>query len=165
MISSGNDPERSGGSAADAPRRPGRTVWLVRTPSRTHRVIYIMGLILLAAVLGYALLRHFAPGFAAAPGWPLPCSFYTALHFPCPGCGGTRALKVLADGDLLQSFLYHPLIPLGAAGAVIFLVSQTAGRISRGRLRMLTFNDAYIYAILAVLLLQWIIKLITGWTP
>ena len=45
------------------------------------------------------------------------------------------------------------------------MISQAIGRISRGRIRMLTFNDAYIYALLAVILLQWIVKLITGWTP
>ena len=45
------------------------------------------------------------------------------------------------------------------------MLSQTLGRLARGRLRMLSFNDMYIYALLAVILLQWIIKILTGWRP
>lgn len=142
-----------------------RRIWLVRRPTRTDNAVYIAGMILLAAGLGYILLRHFDPSAADRLDWPLPCAFYTFLHVPCLGCGGTRALKALADGRLGQSFLYHPLIPAAAFGALIWMSSQTFGRISRGRLRMLTFNDAYIYLLLAILLLQWIVKLITGWTP
>ena len=45
------------------------------------------------------------------------------------------------------------------------MISQTAGRLSRGKIRMLTFNDGMIYALLFIILLQWIVKLIIGWTP
>ena len=45
------------------------------------------------------------------------------------------------------------------------MLSQTLGRITRGKVRMLTFSDMYIYALLAVILLQWIVKLLTGWRP
>ena len=38
-------------------------------------------------------------------------------------------------------------------------------RLSRGRIRMLTFTDVYIYALLGVILLQWVFKLLTGWRP
>lgn len=41
----------------------------------------------------------------------MPCLFYTATGFYCPGCGGTRAFRALLEGHLVQSFLLHPLVP------------------------------------------------------
>lgn len=45
-----------------------------------------------------------------------PCFFPTVWHLYCPGCGGTRAVNLLLDGNLLGSVLANPtpvcLIPL-----------------------------------------------------
>ncbi|MGI6054510.1 MAG: DUF2752 domain-containing protein [Clostridium sp.] len=40
----------------------------------------------------------------------MPCLFYTATGFYCPGCGGTRAFRAFLEGHLVQSFLLHPLV-------------------------------------------------------
>ena len=164
MISSGNDPDRQA-KEESAPRRGRRPALLSRKPSRTDNVLYIAGWILFAAGLGFVLLQNLAPETAAKFRWPLPCAFYSLLHIPCLGCGATRALRALAQGRLLESLSWHPAVAFFAAEAAVFMLSQTVGRISRGKIRMLTFNDIYIFALLAVLLLQWIVKLITGWTP
>ena len=119
----------------------------------------------LASGLACVLFQAAAPEAAARLHWPLPCPFDSLLHIPCLGCGATRALRALASGKIAESFLLHPAVPFFAAEVLVFMSSQMAGRISRGRIRMLTFHDAYIYALLAVLLLQWIIKLLTGWRP
>ena len=111
------------------------------------------------------LLQALAPATAAKLHWPFPCPFDSLLHIPCLGCGATRALRALAGGRLWESFLWHPAVPLFTAEAAAFMLSQTLGRLARGRLRMLSFNDMYIYALLAVILLQWIIKILTGWRP
>ncbi len=163
MISSGNDPdgrqERSG--TARKAKRP----VLCRKPSRTDNALYIAGWILLAAGLGFMLLQAFAPETAAKLHWPLPCAFDSLLHIPCLGCGATRALSALMHGDLPESLRWHPAVAFFAAETATFMLSQTLGRLSRGKVRMLTFNDVYIYALLAVILLQWIVKLLTGWRP
>jgi len=38
-----------------------------------------------------------------------PCLFHEVSGLPCPGCGMTRALAALLQGDLARSFALHPL--------------------------------------------------------
>lgn len=54
------------------------------------------------------------------------CPIALATGVPCPGCGMTRALAKLADGDLESALEYHPLVFLIAveltfAGVWFFL--------------------------------------------
>ena len=165
MISSGNDGNGRQKAGTDAPRRARRRPLLCRKPSRTDNALYIAGWILLALGLCFMLLQAFAPETAAKLHWPLPCAFDSLLHIPCLGCGATRALSALMHGELLESLRWHPAVAFFAAEAAVFMLSQTLGRLSRSKVRMLTVNDVYIYALLAVILLQWIVKLLTGWRP
>ena len=165
MISYGNDPDGRQTLPQGAPRNGRRTVWLAEKPSRTDDPLFILGLTLFAAGLGFMLLQALAPATAAKLHWPFPCPFDSLLHIPCLGCGATRALRALAGGRLRESFLWHPAVPFFAVLAAAFMISQTAGRVSRGKIRMLTFSDVYVYALLAVILLQWIIKILIGWRP
>ena len=164
MRSCGTEPGATHKQLNAAPKRKAAAL-LTRKPSRTDNALYAAGWIILAAGLACVLFQAAAPETAARLRWPLPCPFDSLLHIPCLGCGATRSLRALASGRLAESFLLHPAVPFFAAEVLIFMASQTAGRISRGRIRMLTYSDAYIYALLAVLLLQWIIKLLTGWRP
>ena len=38
------------------------------------------------------------------------CMWDKVFGIYCPGCGGTRAIDALLQGDFLHSFLYHPFI-------------------------------------------------------
>ena len=43
------------------------------------------------------------------------CPFLSFLHFPCPGCGMTRAFVSLLRGDPARAFSYNPrfiLVPI-----------------------------------------------------
>lgn len=42
------------------------------------------------------------------------CNMLELLHIYCPSCGGTRAFKALCDLDILNSFRYNPIVPIGA---------------------------------------------------
>jgi hypothetical protein len=71
---------------------------------------------------------------AVASGWmvaALPvvlglqhCPVAALLHRPCPGCGVTRALELLAAGHAGASMRMHPLA-LPALAAVVLLASST----------------------------------------
>ena len=52
-------------------------------------VLFLIGLILLAAGLALVLLQAFVPEEAQRLHWPFPCAFYSVLHIPCLGCGAT----------------------------------------------------------------------------
>ena len=43
-------------------------------------------------------------------GQGFPCLFHFFTGFYCPGCGGTRAVRLLLKGDLAGSFQYHPFV-------------------------------------------------------
>lgn len=68
----------------------------------------------LASLAGLAGGVVFAAAAPAGDG-PVLCLFRRALALPCPGCGMTRALGHLANGDLAMAAALHPLAPLVAA--------------------------------------------------
>ena len=48
------------------------------------------------------------------------CVIATLCHVPCPGCGMTRALRLLAAGQVRASLQMHPLaVPVLLAGAML----------------------------------------------
>jgi hypothetical protein len=44
-----------------------------------------------------------------------PCAFATVFGVPCPGCGSTRAVRALLEGDVHGAVLIHPVAPFTAA--------------------------------------------------
>lgn len=40
------------------------------------------------------------------------CFIQATVGFPCPGCGSTRAVLALIDGNLAEALRWHPLILL-----------------------------------------------------
>jgi hypothetical protein len=50
------------------------------------------------------------------------CAIATLFHVPCPGCGMTRALRLLVEGHAAASLRMHPLaLPVLAAGSLLIL--------------------------------------------
>lgn len=67
-------------------------------------------------------------------GQGFPCLFHWITGLYCPGCGGTRAIGALLQGQLLKSFCYHPFV-LYAAIAVMaeigYFVAEMRCRLKR----------------------------------
>lgn len=99
---------------ADAPRAPRRVGMWVRLIALT------------AAPVGVWSLAH----WDLLPHIPL-CMFQNATGLPCPGCGMTRAMLRLAEGDLLGSLRMHPL-GVVLAGMLLFSLFGTAVGLARG---------------------------------
>jgi hypothetical protein len=50
------------------------------------------------------------------------CAFATILHWPCPGCGMTRAIHLLQAGEIGASLRMNPFAtPVIAVGAMLML--------------------------------------------
>jgi Protein of unknown function (DUF2752) len=57
-----------------------------------------------------------------ATGWQR-CTIATLFHQPCPGCGMTRAIRLLAGGHVEESLRMHALaVPVAAVG-LLFIAS------------------------------------------
>jgi hypothetical protein len=61
------------------------------------------------AITGAALL-HAGLTLAGLPGWTCPIRAY--LGIPCPGCGLSRAITALLQGDWQTSLTLHAFAPL-----------------------------------------------------
>ena len=72
--------------------------------------------------LGAAAGLHVILVSLRLPSWECPFLHLTGL--PCPGCGLTRAIMLLLQGDVNASFRFHAFAPLFLLGIV--MVSSAA---------------------------------------
>ena len=130
---------------------------MFQTDRRKDNDFYIAGWCVL-------LLGTLACAIAALTGFdPLrllrPCALHVLTGGYCPGCGGTRAVRALLAGNLIRSFICHPIVPIAAVLAGWFMVSQTVERISAGRLKIgMHVRDVYLWGALGVIVVNFLIK-------
>jgi hypothetical protein len=84
--------------------------------------------ITLLALSGVALFSIWIPSGAQEAA----ICMFRHMGGTCPGCGMTRAIALLARGELAAAFAMHPLAPLLAAEAVL-LWAVSGLQIARGR--------------------------------
>jgi hypothetical protein len=65
----------------------------------------------------------------------VPCGFARMFHMPCPGCGSTRAMLALLDGDLHALLHYNPLAPFMTALVVVLAVQAVVSVLATGTFR------------------------------
>ncbi|MCH1981029.1 DUF2752 domain-containing protein [Ruminococcus sp. OA3] len=88
-----------------------------------------------------------------------PCIFHQVTGFYCPGCGGTRAVLALVKGNIIQSFLYHPIVVYTAGLLIWYGISHVLEWISKGKLNIgMRFRNRYVYAGLFIVLINWLIR-------
>jgi len=86
------------------------------------------------------------------------CTFKKITGLYCPGCGGTRAVAAFLTGHFVKSFRYHPFVPYCGILYIVFMARGTIAFLSKGKYQYMKFRDGYIFAGIAILLLQFIIK-------
>lgn len=129
---------------------------------RTETVCYVViniGIILFAAAVFFITAR----GVDLHQMIPI-CFLYRLTGYYCPGCGGTRAVVALLHGHPLQSLRCHPLVGYGACLLSAFWLRKTLELITKKRLEIIRLKPLYLYAALAIVVLQWIAKNILLYT-
>jgi hypothetical protein len=124
---------------------------------RFSRIAYYVCLGLLAALGILCVIAHFW-GFQLAGRIPGKCVLHEMTGYYCPGCGGTRAVDALLKGQLVKSFLFHPVVVYTLAGMLAFVVSHTLNILTREKIPAMMFRVQFFYVMIGVILLQWIIK-------
>lgn len=105
-------------------------------------------LVVLTRILGISLAD-------VMPG----CLFLRLTGYYCPGCGGTRAVMSLFQGDFLHSFLYHPVVPYAAVIGGWYVISHTIELASKEKYSIgMRYRDLYLYLAVALILSNWVIK-------
>ena len=118
---------------------------------------YIIGWCCIAFVVIYYVLKHICN--VDIINYTLPCTLYTWTGFYCPGCGGTRSIAALLQGDILESFHLHPFVPYTVFVGGWFMISQTIERISKGKIKVaLHFRMIYMWIAVALILTNFLWK-------
>lgn len=88
----------------------------------------------------------------------LPCLFQMVTGLYCPGCGGTRSAVYLLHGDLVQSFVYHPLVPYMVFAALLLFGSWLFGKVTKKPECYLGHELMFTYIGVGIILVNWIVK-------
>lgn len=129
----------------------------LKVPANYDNGMYITGWCLMGC-LAFYFLFSFITGYHITDKM-LPCTLHTLTGLYCPGCGGTRAMISLFRGDLLHSFIYHPLVPYTAVICGWFMISQTIQRLSRNRLRIgMHYRDFWLWGALVIVAANFLLK-------
>lgn len=88
------------------------------------------------------------------------CKIYDTWGIYCPGCGCTRALICLFQGDVIGSFLYNPAVLYAVIVTSFYIVSRTIGKIARKEESkfIMKYNPIYLYIGIGMLIGACIIK-------
>lgn len=88
----------------------------------------------------------------------LPCVLSTFFGMYCPGCGGTRAVIALINGDIILSLWYHPFVLYAIILYSAYMISNTIERLSKGKVCGIKFQDWYLYGALLIIICNFIFK-------
>lgn len=126
----------------------------------TNKIVYTLGLVLAVVMSILFFLQHSSRIRLDLTQIMYPCVFHRLSGLYCPGCGGTRAVKALLDGRLVECFLYHPFVLYCAVLYVLFMASHTLELLSAKKfpVRGLDFKITYVYIGIILILLQWMAK-------
>ncbi|MBO6109034.1 MAG: DUF2752 domain-containing protein [Eubacterium sp.] len=149
-------------------KRSDKEVTRVRDDNDTgmDRGFFITSFVLLILFIVTAILQNL--GVFTLTSIFSPCPIYVATGMYCPGCGGTHAVTELAAGHITASIISHPfviyIIILSLICVSFFFLSNIISKIrnnapkKRQTGRYLRFRLIYVYAAVAVIVIQCIIK-------
>ena len=108
----------------------------------------INGLVLLCVPLYHLYIHQFLP---LVPDFMTKCVAVRFLHLYCTGCGGTRAVGALFNGNLLGALRLNPFVPIAALLFICYDL-RAALAIARGEKLVVKVHNA-VWILLAVFLI------------
>lgn len=88
------------------------------------------------------------------------CPFKMLTGFPCPGCGITKSLVYLYEGDLYKSLSYHILGPFVVLFCVITIIVLSMELVTKKEcLNGILYNKKLAYVLACFLIFYQIIRL------
>ena len=118
--------------------------------ARKKRLAVAAGLIL-AAGLGYA-------AWVQATGQGVPCPFHALTGLYCPGCGITRCLSALLQGNWQAALRSNAAIVALAPFFVWLGLAAARSYLTGGSVRLTKRQNAAVYAAIAVLVAFGIVR-------
>ncbi|MCD7826880.1 MAG: DUF2752 domain-containing protein [Clostridiaceae bacterium] len=119
-------------------------------------VIWKTGMGIVLAALFFVFLVEVTP--LSWKSFLFECWVRKSSGLYCPGCGGTRALLCLLQGDWMGSILYHPAVIYTFFVLACYLFRGLLCVVSHGKLPFMRFRAVYVYIGLGITLLQFAAK-------
>ena len=110
--------------------------------------LYFAALIICISFLDISLPLNLVPA----------CMLRTVTGLYCPGCGGTRAMRMILTGRPFLSVVYHPAVLYMAYLVWVYAVSFALNRLSRGKLSFTGPRPWHFYVLIALILLSFVVK-------
>lgn len=136
---------------------------------RARREQHIAMLVMSVFVLVMAGLLHVTLSeeveLGGPTGYKLPsmCMFRSLLHWPCPGCGLTRSFVHLMHGQWQSAWQMHRLGWLFLVAVMAQIPYRLAAlRFPDRHVLGLVFPKAFGYVLIALLILNWLLLLVTN---
>ncbi len=84
------------------------------------RIIKVISIVLLLVILlvGYYFLN-------SKYNFGIPCIFYKITGYKCPGCGITRALFSILNGNIKEAFKYNKLLFIVTPFLIIYFIYKS----------------------------------------
>lgn len=121
-----------------------------------EKALYIIGLIGISCfVIFLLILRAFNISILDIH---IPCVILEKTGYYCPGCGGTRAVKALVNGDILNSLRYHSVVLYIVVVGGLFMILNTISLIFKKDFSGMRIKSFYLLLIPAIIFIQFIIK-------
>ena len=117
----------------------------------TKAFVILLPIILLPAIYFVAeFLSHYTHFFP-------PCVSYTLFHFHCPGCGLTRSVLALLNGDILLSIRQN-FIPVFSIIAGAWLYIELVLYVFNKKPPFTLLKTKYLWAFLIILLIYTVVR-------
>ena len=89
------------------------------------------------------------------------CPFKMLTGFPCPGCGITKSLVYIYEGDLLKSITFHLFGPVVLVLSIYFLIKLSLELYYKKPFFENTFNKKkWTYVFVALLIVYHLIRIV-----
>ena len=73
------------------------------------------------------------------------CIFLKNFGFYCPGCGGTRAVKALLHGHILESLHYHPIVVYVAVLLIAYTFFRRKPKVAHAYIAFIMILVQFVY--------------------
>ena len=122
-----------------------------------EKTLYIIGLIGISCMMVFLLILSILN--VSIFDIHIPCAVLEKTGYYCPGCGGTRAVKALLNGDILSSFKYHPLVIYMVVVFGAFMILNTISLIFKRDFSGMKFKSSLLILMPVIILVQFVLKI------